>query len=231
MVRCAVVELSIVSLHEAIRGLNGKSQRHEDTQNTKHRPHSIHSTPHSIESKVVSMPYPIGSSTLQVTGVHVCLQCLGGNSGAGETEDIFSSLGCASVVVLIQAHVQGDMDMVPRVFFVAGVTFNGKQDSCVSEEQRMKRRAVTDARHATPFEGRAAGKSHNVTMTTFSKLDMRLQAEKVSFSASVFPMPLQSKGSRGNDTVDGYRKGNKKVPLVDCNVTVAIVGSISPLLL
>ncbi|CCD17352.1 unnamed protein product [Trypanosoma congolense IL3000] len=181
MARPVVAQLSLSSLRSALaqstRGGGGKDS-HKDK--SKRLASSTESEPH-VEKE--PMQYPVGRSTLQLTGAHFFLS---GDTTGSDDEGF---------LVLLKAHVGGHLDAAPRVFTLAAV----------------------------PLGGRSIDRSNggNRATSTFAKLDLRLQMEKISFSLAVLPARRSS----------GHPSRGKTSTPADCGLRVTVMGVISPLML
>ncbi|KAH9600027.1 hypothetical protein LSM04_008453 [Trypanosoma melophagium] len=206
MVQLAIVKLPITSVHDALRISKESKKQAVDKKD---------SPSTTTRANIVPMPYPVGRSTLQVTGVHVTLH------KTNKSGDENSSLPDNELVVLIRAHVKGELDTTARVFTVAAVTLGGLREVADSS---AKRRAVNDIPQKIPAIGNKGAKtevSDEVLgpCSAFAKLDLRLQMEKISFSVDVF-----SPASRRTTPVS-HSDGKD---LSDNALTVTVLGVVSP---
>ncbi|RNF00941.1 hypothetical protein TraAM80_07341 [Trypanosoma rangeli] len=225
MVRPAFAEVLVASVRDALAKLQDvKSEEGDAVQNTKKRPRATRDVAISASSSTAIVPlrYPVGRSTLQVTGVHVSMQ---------ETEQAEAHTGnVGDFVVLLRAHVKGRLDHAARVFTVAAMKFAA--DPSMGRTTMAEGGAREDARHAgrpaavtTPSP--SPGKPHRLARTAFAQLDLRLQSEKVGFSVQVLPAgprrappPLSTRSllPRGGSSASGG------------SLRVMVVGVVSPLL-
>ncbi|ESL09476.1 hypothetical protein TRSC58_02801 [Trypanosoma rangeli SC58] len=225
MVRTAFAEVLVASVRDALAKLQDvKREEGGAVQNTKKRSRATRDVTISTSSStaVVPLRYPVGRSTLQVTGVHVSLQET--EQAEGHTGDV------GDFVVLLRAHVKGRLDPSARVFTVAAMKFAA--DPGTGRTTVAKGGAREDARHA----GRPAavtapslspGKPHRLARTAFAQLDFRLQSEKVSFSVQVLPAgPRRTPPPLSTRSLLPRGDGNAG----DGSLRVMVVGVVSPLL-
>ncbi|RNF05976.1 uncharacterized protein Tco025E_07760 [Trypanosoma conorhini] len=226
MVRQTFAELSVDSVRDVLARLQDVKGGEEDAvHNSKKRPRATRDGAVSTSSSaaVVPLPYPVGSSTLQVTGVHVSLQ---------EVEQAEAHAGgdVGDLVVLLRAHVKGRLDPVARVFTVAAMRLAadpgaGRTTGAKGGPREDKHRAAgpATASAASP----SPGKLRRPARTAFAQLDLRLQSERVGFSVQLLPAgprrapPPPSPRSlppRGGSSAGGG------------SLRVVVVGVISPLL-
>ncbi|KAF8294603.1 hypothetical protein TcYC6_0100130 [Trypanosoma cruzi] len=225
MVRHVFAEVFVASVHDALARSQGIG-RDKDVVND-HKLSRVTkdiATPSLSSSAVVPLPYPLGRSTLQVTGMHVSLQET--EKGEGQRTET------GDFVVLLRAHVKGMLDIDARVFTVAAMKFCGNNGT--ERASLDKRVAIEDCRYAA---GKTAvlsasktlsGKLHQLPRTGFAQLDLRLQMEGVSFSVQVLPAgPRYSRSPTSVNSLSSFRKGSSGG---GGSLRVRVVGVVSPLL-
>ncbi|SCU72320.1 uncharacterized protein TEOVI_000389600 [Trypanosoma equiperdum] len=223
MVRTVVARLTIASPQNIFA--SGHTESKKDTSNKNKL--SSPPTECAAHSKKVEVSYPVGSTTLQLTGAHFSLR-------GGPRSDNIDGNTRDGVVVLLQAHVGGELDSEARVFTVAAVALGGHQSMDGAEYRSNKRSRVSDSRQlALPDDGQrevtTSPRPGSRPLTAFVKLDLRLQMERVSFSLVAIPA---GKGDV-HATRDNIRKdkGNNTSAAANRSVLVTVMGVVSPLVL
>lgn len=213
--------------------------------------------------QTLALPYGVGKATLQLTGIHVRLQPVKHPRSAKASA--FSApaavVGAIAADIVVHAHVRGALNTAPRTFVIAVVpvrydashnadgTPTGKaplplKDVAASSSTSATASAPYDKRvlNAQAREARR-GVVAPVFASSFAKVDVRTQMERVRLSFTVVPYGKLSTGAahRGKRGREGEEEGadaaavvkdqpeQPQASLVDCLVDVTVVGTISPI--
>ncbi|KAG5510926.1 hypothetical protein JKF63_06427 [Porcisia hertigi] len=166
----------------------------------------------SAAAQTLAVPYPIGKSTLQITGIHVRLQPVHASAGKPalkqpRTEGVSSCSALDGVVaaadVVVHAHVRGELSRSPQSYIVAIIPlrFDGFGASLSSTASTSSSAAATAhagaaALLSTPYDKRVLnaqarearrGVAAPVFASAFARIDLRTQMERVQLSFTVVP--------------------------------------------
>lgn len=217
--------------------------------------------------QTLAIPYAVGKATLQLTGIHVRLQPLKAVAKSASTavkshkqRDTASSstsapaalvVGAIAADIVVHAHVRGAMDEVPRSFVVAVVPVRYDASHNVDDAASSTTSASPPApvasydKRVLNAQAREArrGVVAPVFPSSFAKVDLRTQMERVRLSFTVVPVGKLSKGvvhhgkrSRAEDEAvaeknhHAAQENPQLQQLVDCLVDVTVVGTVSPIL-
>ncbi|KAG5485238.1 hypothetical protein CUR178_06598 [Leishmania enriettii] len=167
-------------------------------------------------ARTLAVPYPIGTSTLQISGIHARLAPVkrptDKRNGAGRPGQVqqhtkgtplsSASGGALAVNVVVHAHVSGELSRAPRSYVVAVVPlrFGGAAAPVSSGHAASSSVVSTHAGAAmlpsTPYDKRVisaqAREAHRgviapVYPSAFARIDLRTQMERVRLSFTVVP--------------------------------------------
>ncbi|AYU76235.1 hypothetical protein, conserved [Leishmania donovani] len=178
----------------------------------------------------LAVPYPIGKSTLQISGIHARLEPVktsacksNGAAKHGQqqhTKSVPSSLLLGDALtadVVVHAHVRGELSSAPRSYVVAVIPlrFDGTAGPVPSgsaiSSSATSTHAAASTLPSTPYDKRAvnaqargAGRSASagVFASAFARIDLRTQMERVRLSFTVAPCSRTGgAGAAANRTV------------------------------
>lgn len=212
----------------------------------------------SSPQHVVSLPYPTGRATLQLSGIHVRLgpppsqpsksaqkRIPGPKRNDTDVTPATPPRAALNATVIVHAHVGGELSRKPRSYVVAvlPVSYDDKDvfGGVAAETGGSSSSAVEVApsydKRVLNAQARAAkrGRSAPISSSAFAKLDVRAQMEKVKLSFMVVPGSTASSalrnslGKRMRGDESHHRGNGETIPRQDCTAQITVSGTISAL--
>ncbi|CAG9568999.1 conserved hypothetical protein [Leishmania major strain Friedlin] len=178
-------------------------------------PNARHSGETSASAWTLTVPYPIGKSTLQISGIHARLgpvktsACKSNGTvkhvQQQHTKSVPSSLlpgDALTADIIVHAHIRGELSSAPRPYVVAVIPlrFDGTAapvpSGPVISSSAKSMHAGASTLPSTPHDSRVvnaqargAGRSPSpgVFASAFARIDLRTQMERVRLSFTVVP--------------------------------------------
>ncbi|KPA74318.1 hypothetical protein ABB37_09308 [Leptomonas pyrrhocoris] len=169
-------------------------------------------------------------------------------------------VGAIAADIVVHAHVRGELNTAPRTYVIAVLpvrydashnadgTTPGKAPSYKGKESKASGAATSASSSAAPYDKRVLNAQAREARrgvvapafpSSFAKVDLRTQMERVRLSFTVVPVGTLSTGGaaahrgkrgRAGDEDAAAAEAEKPQPsLVDCLVDVTVVGTASPI--
>jgi hypothetical protein len=215
----------------------------------------------------VAIPYAAGKSTLQLTGIHVRLQPLkpqqrsnsaasskvqkcdaAASSSSSSSSSAPAVVGAIAADIVVHAHVRGESSNATQCFVIAVVPVrydasHNVDDTTAAGGGGSGTASFTAAasydKRVLNAQAREARRGVVAPMfpSSFAKVDLRTQMERVQLSFTVVPVGRLSTGvvhhgkrSRGDVDATESQEQLSEQPqptLVDCLLDVTVVGTVS----
>lgn len=212
----------------------------------------------SAAVQTVPVPFPVGTATLQLTGIHVRLQPpkTAGKPKKSTTANAAAAAPAASGVltadIVVHAHVRGELNTAARSYVVAVVPVRYDTTSAalaggVASASPVPASAAPYDKRVLNARAREArrGVMAPVAASAFAKVDLRTQLERVRLSFTVVPcgrLGAANGAAQVQHHHHSHAGGAAKRPreeaapaaageaaLVDCALEVTVVGTVSAL--